>query len=131
MLSRRVAIIAVTVLLLLLLAAALFWNSTATPPYSSPTALRTNEAYLRTHAPDTNFPAFNTNLFKSPSVEKTETGLTIKYQAGEEPPWHAFNGSLVSHKADSTGTIRIGDGSIRLEYIGVATERARELGKTS
>lgn len=131
MLSRRTATIAATAILLLLAIAALSWNARSTPPYSSPTALRTNEAYLRTHAPDTNFPSFNTNLFKSTSVEKTETGLTIKYQAGEEPPWHAFNGSLVSHKADSNGTIRIGDGSIRFSYLAAATERSQEAHKPS
>jgi hypothetical protein len=126
MLSRRMAIISATVLLSLL-AAAVFWNSRATPPYSSPTALRTNEAYLRAHAPGTNFPSFDTNLFKSVSIEKTETGLTIKYQTGEEPPWRAFEGSLASHMADSTGTIRIGDGSIQLAFIGAATERPAEV----
>ncbi len=73
------------------------------------------------------FPPFNTNLFKSTSVEKTKTNLTVKYQAGAEPPWHTFHGSLSSHKADNTGTIHIGDGSIRLEYIGVATERTPEV----
>lgn len=126
MVSRRVAVTTAAFLLLVGFVAALLWDPGASKPYSSPTAIRTNLAYFQSRALDTNFPAFDTSLFKSNSIKETGTGYTVVFEAGEEPSWYSIPGAFSHQKADSSGTIKLGNGSVQLAFIGVASDPGRE-----
>jgi hypothetical protein len=127
---RRVAIIAGCSLLLLVAATFWFWKTHVADPYSSPTAIRTNDAYLRAYAPATNLPPFTDDAFLSVSRGTVAAGeVTVAYAtasvtnpSGNSEYPDVDYGSMTVHSADATNAVRIGDGAVRLAYIAVATE---------
>lgn len=120
MLLRKVALFAG--LLLLLIGAGMvvwLWQG-GKGLYSNPTAVRTNDTYLRAHAPATNIPPVPPTLFDSITVTESETEISI---ANPVVPYILSDrtfGTLHVHHAGESQTVRIGDGSISLLYIGTA-----------
>jgi hypothetical protein len=120
MVSRRRA--GILLVLLLFLPAVIFIGRAPARPYSSPTAIRTNDTYALAHAPATNFPTVREDLFSSIELQRSETGITVTLPSEPLPPFPVVYGSVTEHRVEANQVIRIGDGSIRLAYIGTATE---------
>jgi hypothetical protein len=117
---RRAAMALLAVALLLGAGLAIWYWRSATRLYSSPTAVRTNDTYLRAHGPATNMPPVPPHLFEGISIEHTAEKLTVRWpgvttrEAEYEP--------LEVHQADSNHVVRIGEGSIRLAYVATGYE---------
>lgn len=108
--------------ILLVLALPMVWPAESDgAPFSSPTAIRENAIYSRTHDDGTNLPPFDGAVFKSVAIERVGEELTIKYGTTDEPAKMLY-GAVTRHKAEGVEPIRIGEGSVRLGYIGVVTK---------
>jgi hypothetical protein len=101
-------------------------------PFSSPTAIRENSIYLRTHDDGTNLPPFDGAVFKSVAIERVADELTVKYGTSQELG-RTLYGAITHHKAKGVEPIQIAAGSMRLAYVGVVpklppgVEMARDL----
>jgi len=101
-------------------------------PFSSPVSIRENPLYSQTHSDGTNLPPFDRTVFDLVKVEQAPEELTIQYGTVEEPERMLY-GAVTRHTADGIQPIKIGEGSMRLAYIGVVTklppgvEMARDL----
>ena len=119
MLFRKAALIALLLLVLIALGAGVWFWSSQTRLYSNPEALRTNDIYLRAHAPPTNISNLPTNILSAITVNQTtnETQISIPgpslWTEVDYPP-------LEIHKTTASEPILIGDGSVRLAYIASA-----------
>ena len=119
MLVRKAALVVLFVLVLLALAAGTWFWSTQTRLYSNPTALRTNDNYLRAHAPATNISTIPTNILSGITIEQTINQVQISIP-GASTLSEVDYLPLEIHKASGSEPVIIGDGSVRLAYIASA-----------
>lgn len=90
--------------------------------FSSPTAIRTNDAYLHAHAPGSDQPPFSDDIFKSIQVRKGDSNLSISLLSGSPLSYNLDYAPVAVHRASALETIEIEGGSIRLTYLAVATK---------
>lgn len=120
MLFRKAAIVFTVILVLATVGLAVWFWKTQNRLYSSPTVPRTNETYRRAHAAATNLPPVPTNLYASFSIDRTTNQIVVTMSESSLLRTEMDYAPLTIHQADSSQTIHIGDGSVKLAYIGVA-----------
>ncbi|HEX7863258.1 MAG TPA: hypothetical protein VF773_23220 [Verrucomicrobiae bacterium] len=121
MLFRRAAQIVTIVLVLAAVGLAVWFWKTQNRLYSSATAIRTNELYLKAHSPAEKLPEFPTNFFTSIDVERTTNRIVVAVaeNLAMRTPESDYE-PLTIHQADTNYAIRVGEGEVRLAYVGVA-----------
>ena len=117
MLFRKAAFVVTMVLVLGCVGGAVWFWKSHRGFYSSPTAVRTNENYLRAHAPGTNLPAVPTNLFSSIRVEQTTNQIEIWIPGPHRMSVELDYAPLQIHRAPASEPIRLESGSVRLAYL--------------
>src|SRR5688500_5469591 len=120
MLFRKAAIVFTVILVLATIGLAVWFWKAQNRLYSSPTAPRTNQTYVRAHAPATGLPPTPTNLYASLTIDRTTNQILLSVSEAWESRTEADYAPLTFHTADAMQKIRIGDGSVKLAYIGVA-----------
>src|SRR5688572_12370966 len=124
MLFRRAAQIVTIVLVLAAVGLGVWFWKTQNRLYSSPAAIRTNELYLKAHSPAEKLPEFPTNFFTSIDVERATNRIVVAVaeRLGVRSPEGDYE-PLSIHQADTNYAIRLGEGEVRLAYVGVAQAR--------
>ena len=122
MLFRKAAVILTLVLVLAVLGVGLWFWKTYNRLYSSPTAVRTNQFYLRAHSAPTNAPPLPTNLYSSISISRTTNRIEIAFPESVHS-WSASDSDYAPMeivRADSNGVARLGEGIVSLAGVGTA-----------
>lgn len=120
MLFRKAALVFTLLLVLATIGLAVWFWKTQNRFYSSPTAPRTNQTYLRAHAPAMAPLVVPTNLYGSLSIDRATNQIVVSMSGVMHSGTEVDYEPLAIHKADASQAIRIGEGSVRLAYIGVA-----------
>jgi hypothetical protein len=120
MLFRKAALILTIIFVLATIGLALWFWKSHNALYSSPTTIRTNDSYLRAHAPSTNVPPLPTNLFSSITIKQSTNQIDIWAPESFTPRFDQDYGPLEIHHADSSQSVALGTGSVRLAYISSA-----------
>jgi hypothetical protein len=101
-----------------------FWN-TQNRLYSSPIALRTNDAYVRCFAPPASIPPVPTNLYSSFQIDRETNRIVVSSpvdRLGSDAKQFA---PLTFVHADDSHTAHFSNSSVRLAYIGSASAQPR------
>jgi hypothetical protein len=121
----RKAALVVTVLLIVAALGVVSWIwSSKNRLYSSPTVIRTNDAYSDLFIAVTNFPPRPTNLLESIQIDRSTNQIRFtypgSYKSTDTPP-----GALQIDRARATEPIALNEGSLRLATIGTAFAEPR------
>ncbi|MGZ8900711.1 MAG: hypothetical protein ACXW3Z_11500, partial [Limisphaerales bacterium] len=125
MLFRKAAVIVTVLLVIGAFGLGLWFWKSQNRFFSSPAAVRTNQIYLQAHAPVTNVPSIDTNLFSQFQIARDTNRIQISF-----PDWTSGRGEveyapLNIHRANASQRIKIGEGSLRLVNIGMAYAQPR------
>jgi hypothetical protein len=119
MLSRKAALTALLLLVVVLLGAGAWFWSSQTRLYSNPSAVRTNDIYLRAHAAAEKLPEMPPNFFSSIVVQHTSTNQIDIFAPGSYAPEVEYE-PLETHQVSPSQTVQLGAGTIRLAYVATA-----------
>jgi hypothetical protein len=107
--------------LIAVLAMALLAQHTQARLHSSPAVVRTNTAYAEAHAPAVKRQPIAPDFFERIEVAESESEIKINIPevraAGPSSPLYE---PLLEHQAEESQTVRIGNGSVRLAFVGMA-----------
>lgn len=125
MLFRKAAVLLTILLVLATFGVAVWFWKNENRLFSSPTIVRTNQTYLRAHAPATNMPPIETNLYSQFHIDRDTNRIQISFPDAQRGRIEVDFAPLEIHRADASQTIQIGEGSIRLAYIGTVYAQPR------
>ena len=101
-----------------------FWN-TQNGLYSSPIALRTNDAYVRCFAPPASIPPVPTNIYSSFQIDRDTNRIVVSSPVDRAGLHQKQFVPLTFVHADDSHTANFSNSSVRLAYIGSARAQPR------
>lgn len=132
MLFRKAAVIVTMILVLGVLGMGVWFWKVHNRLYSSPTAVRTNEVYLRAHAVPTNAPPPPTNLYSTIAIDRSASNRIELSIPEKTSAWNSGDLDYVpmeTVRADVNGVARVGEGFFSLAAVGTAiAEKLTNLG---
>ena len=121
MLLRKAAIIVLILLVLGTLGFGVWIHKSKNRLYSDPVAVRTSDLYRRAHASAASIPPIPTNIYSVIQVDRSDTSrVVVAYPETSFGHTETNFGTLHDVKADSSQVAKIGDGAVRLAYLGFA-----------